>query len=62
MHALKWLFVKVGDSVKEGDPIACVCAMKMEVKVVAQADCTVGSFAVGEGDKVIGGALMAILD
>jgi|EP01049_Picozoa_sp_SAG25_P005066 pyruvate carboxylase len=44
-----------------GDPIACVCAMKMDVKVVAQGDCVISSFAVAEGDKVIGGALIGTL-
>ena len=55
------LFVKVGQAVSEGDPIATVSAMKMEVKIVAQADSTVQSLAVEEGGKVIGGALIAVL-
>ena len=55
------VFVKPGQSVAEGDPIATVSAMKMEVKVVAQSACTIKSIEVAEGDKVIGGALIGVL-
>jgi acetyl-CoA carboxylase carboxyl transferase alpha subunit len=56
------IFVKEGQSVAEGDPIATISAMKMEVKVVAQAASVIKSIEVAEGDKVIGGALIGVMN
>jgi len=36
--------------------------MKMEVKVVAQAASVIKSIEVAEGDKVIGGALIGVMN
>lgn len=55
------VFVKAGQSVVEGDPIAVISAMKMEVKVVAQGAAVIHSLAVAVGDQVVGGALIGAL-
>jgi len=44
--------VSVGDSVKRGDPLAIVEAMKMENELAAPADGTVASVSVKTGDTV----------
>lgn len=51
-----------GSSVSEGDVVAIVSAMKMEVQVKALCEGTVASVSVEEGDKVIEGALMVTLN
>lgn len=55
------VLVEVGSSVSEGEVVAVVSAMKMEVQVKATTGGTVASLAVEEGGKVIEGALIATL-
>lgn len=45
--------VKVGDSVKKGDTLVVLEAMKMENSVLADADGTVKAIPVNEGDAVL---------
>lgn len=53
--------VKVGDTVKSGDVVAVIEAMKMENDVPATSDGVVKSLLVGEGQKVESGqAIMEI--
>jgi len=60
--AVEKLLVKEGDEVTEGDVLAIVVAMKMEVEVKASMTGTVGSVHVVEGCKVVEGALLAKLE
>lgn len=55
------LLVVEGASVSEGDVVAIVSAMKMEVQVKTTKAGTVAGLAVAEGGKVIEGALIANL-
>lgn len=55
------VLVGVGASVCEGDVVAVVSAMKMEVQVKATATGSVAKLAVAEGGKVIEGALIVTL-
>ncbi|CAN0588474.1 unnamed protein product [Ectocarpus sp. 12 AP-2014] len=55
------VLVEVGSSVSEGEVVAVVSAMKMEVQVKATTAGTVASLTVAEGGKVIEGALIATL-
>lgn len=55
------VLVAVGAPVSEGDVVAVVSAMKMEVQVKATSGGTVASLAVEEGGKVIEGALIVTL-
>ena len=55
------VLVAAGASVSEGDVVAIVSAMKMEVQVKALSGGTVASVSVEEGGKVIEGALMVTL-
>ncbi|CAM9750893.1 unnamed protein product [Pylaiella littoralis] len=55
------VLVAAGASVSEGDVVAVVSAMKMEVQVKATSGGTVASLAVEEGGKVIEGALIVTL-
>lgn len=50
--------VKVGDSVKTGDKVAVIEAMKMKTVVSAHKDGTVSSIAVKEGDAVDAGQVL----
>jgi len=52
----------VGQSVKKGDPVVVVEAMKMEIPVVAPEDGTVASINVTVGEAVEAGALLATLN
>lgn len=52
------LFVKAGEKVKRGTPLAILEAMKMENTLSAQADATVAEIAVSVGDQVGEGALI----
>lgn len=52
------VMVAQGASVSEGDVVAVVSAMKMEVQVKATATGSVASLAVAEGGKVVEGALI----
>jgi biotin carboxyl carrier protein len=51
----------VGDSVKKGDTVIILEAMKMEIPVVAPEDGTVASISVSVGDSVEAGATLATL-
>lgn len=55
------VLVSEGASVSEGDVVAVVSAMKMEVQVKATSVGTVASLAVQEGSKVVEGALILAL-
>lgn len=56
------LLVKEGDTVKAGDTVCVVSAMKMEVKVTAPADGTIASISIpAVGYRVIEGALLMTL-
>lgn len=55
------VLVAAGASVSEGEVVAVVSAMKMEVQVKATSAGTVASLAVSEGGKVIEGALIVTL-
>lgn len=50
--------VKVGDSVKTGDKVAVIEAMKMKTVVSAHKDGTVSSVAIKEGDAVDAGQVL----
>ena len=50
----KW-HVKVGDTVKAGDTLVVLEAMKMETEITAPADGTVARVEVSVGDAVQGG-------
>ena len=52
------LFVKPGDTVKKGQPLAVLEAMKMEHTLSAPAAATVDSVGVAIGDQVKDGALV----
>ena len=50
----------VGQSVKKGDAVVIIEAMKMEIPVVAPEDGTVASIDVAVGDAVESGAVLAL--
>lgn len=52
----------VGQTVKKGDTVVILEAMKMEIPVVAPQDGTVASIDVAVGDAVEAGALLATLN
>lgn len=54
--------VNVGQSVKKGDPVVIIEAMKMEIPVVAPEDGTVASIDSAVGDAVEAGAVLATLN
>ena len=56
------LDTKVGDTVKKGDSVVTIEAMKMEIPVVAPQDGTVASIEVNVGDAIEAGALLATLN
>jgi acetyl-CoA carboxylase biotin carboxyl carrier protein len=53
--------VAAGDTVSEGDTVAILESMKMEIPVVAEAAGTLLSLDVAEGDVVQEGDLIAVL-
>ncbi len=53
---------KVGQTIKAGDTVVVLEAMKMEIPVVAPQDGTVASVDVSVGDPVEAGALLATLN
>lgn len=53
---------KVGDSVKNGDPIAVLEAMKMENDIVASCDGKIASINVHKGDSVVTGTVVATIN
>lgn len=56
------LDTKVGDSVKKGDPVVTIEAMKMEIPVVAPQDGTVASINCSVGDACESGQVLATLN
>ena len=52
----------VGQTLKKGDTVVILAAMKMEIPVVAPQDGTVASIDVAVGDGVEAGALLATLN
>ena len=52
----------VGQSVKAGDAVVIIEAMKMEIPVVAPQDGTVASIEVAVGDAVEAGAVLATMN
>jgi acetyl-CoA carboxylase biotin carboxyl carrier protein len=63
MVANVWkIVVSVGDAVGEGDTVAILESMKMEIPVVTEDGGTVKKIAVNEGDVVQEGDLIAIVD
>ena len=52
----------VGQSVKKGDPVVIIEAIKMEIPVVAPEDGTVASIDSAVGDPVEAGAVLATLN
>ena len=52
----------VGTSVKRGDAVVIIEAMKMEIPVVAPEDGTVASINVAVGDAIESGAVLATLN
>ena len=56
------LDTKVGDSVKKGDPVVTIEAMKMEIPVVAPQDGTVASIDCSVGDACESGQVLATLN
>ncbi|MBQ6129942.1 MAG: acetyl-CoA carboxylase biotin carboxyl carrier protein subunit [Lachnospiraceae bacterium] len=52
----------VGDSVKKGDAVIIIEAMKMEIPVVAPSDGTVASIDCAVGDPCAAGQLLATLN
>ncbi len=52
----------VGQSVKRGDAVVIIEAMKMEIPVVAPEDGTVASIDVSVGDAIESGAVLATLN
>ena len=51
-----------GQSLKAGDPIVTLEAMKMEIPVVAPQDGTIASIEVGAGDAVENGQVLATMN
>ena len=56
------LDTKVGDTVKKGDPVVTIEAMKMEIPVVAPQDGTVASIDRSVGDPCESGQVLATLN
>ena len=56
------LEASVGQSVKRGDAVVIIEAMKMEIPVVAPEDGTVASIDVAVGDAIEAGAVLATLN
>jgi len=54
--------VRAGSTVKTGDPLVLLEAMKMETPLLSPYDATVRAVHVGEGDRVAGGAVLVELD
>ena len=54
--------VKVGDKVKENDPVAVLEAMKMEMPVVAPVTGTIKEICVAAGQEVEAEAVIAVIE
>ena len=53
---------ELGQSVKAGDPLVIIEAMKMEIPIVASVDGTVVSIHVSDGESIEAGVLLATLN
>jgi acetyl-CoA carboxylase biotin carboxyl carrier protein len=63
MVANVWKVVKAaGDAVEEGDTLVILESMKMEIPVLAESEGVLRELAVGEGDVVQEGDLIAVID
>lgn len=63
MVANVWKVVKVtGETVEEGDTLVILESMKMEIPVVAESTGVLKELAVGEGDVVQEGDLIAVIE
>ena len=60
--AIEKVLVSNGSTVKAGDDLFVVCAMKMEVNVKATKDGTISGVTVALGDKVVESALLCKLE
>ncbi len=56
------VLVKDGDQVSDGDTIAILESMKMEIPVLAEADGTITNVSIAEGDVVQEGDLIAEIE
>ena len=58
-----WKIVKQpGESVAEDDTLMILESMKMEIPIMAEANCTLKEILVKQGDPVAEGQVVAILD
>ncbi|GAA1796695.1 biotin/lipoyl-binding carrier protein [Planosporangium flavigriseum] len=63
MVANVWKVVKAtGETVEEGDTLVILESMKMEIPVVAESTGVLKELAVGEGDVVQEGDLIAVIE
>jgi acetyl-CoA carboxylase biotin carboxyl carrier protein len=63
MVANVWKVVaKPGDTIAEGDTLVILESMKMEIPVVAESGGVLSKLAVGEGDVVQEGDLIAVIE
>ena len=63
MVANVWKVIKAaGDEVDEGDTLVILESMKMEIPVIAESSGVVARIAVGEGDVVQEGDLIAVVE
>jgi len=63
MVANVWKVVKAaGDEVDEGDTLVILESMKMEIPVIVESPGVVARIAVGEGDVVQEGDLIAVVE
>lgn len=63
MVANVWkVVVEVGDDLEEGDTVAILESMKMEIPVITEDGGVVSKIAVNEGDVVQEGDLIAVVD
>ncbi len=60
--AIKSILVKQGDTVKQGQPLVILEAMKMENQITAPVAGTVSSVDVAEGDSVTEGHVLLVLE
>ncbi len=54
--------VSVGDEVEEDDDFIIIESMKMEIPVVAEEDCTVKEILCAEGEAVVEGHVLLIVE
>lgn len=56
------LLVTEKQTLQAGDVICVISAMKMEVKVTAPFNCTIGNLHVAQGTRVVEGALLCTIN